>query len=168
MTLPQSPILAVTAGEQIIEQLEPDLVTSLAALHGAPAGVAELAFAAFPTGTRSTLQAYGLMQESLGEGITITNEGRAAILAASQQIPEPYEDVSLDELSTSTRAALDELIAAGSGVRIREPEMHFETMGQPISRIREMGGNAAERLAALAQRFGKHDDHSGSGSTAGV
>ncbi len=155
---------AATAGEQTIEKLDQDLVTSLAALHGAPAGVAELAFAAFPEGTRSTLEAYGLMRDSPGEGITIPDKGRAAIAAAAQQIPEPYQDVSLDELSASTRAALAELIAAGSQVRIREPEAHWGTMGQPVSRIRQMGANAAAKLAGVAQRFDKHNDHTGTGS----
>jgi hypothetical protein len=168
MTPPESATRTATAGEQTIEKLDRDLITSLAALHGAPAGVAELAFAAFPEGTRSMLQAYGLMREAPGEGVTITGEGRAAIAAAAQQIPEPYEDVSLDELSGSTRAALEELIAAGSGVLIREPEVRSATMGQPVSRIHQMGGNAAAALASLARRFGKHDDGSGSSTPAGV
>jgi hypothetical protein len=44
----QARACAMLAGDQTIEELDRDLVTSLAALHGAPAGVAELASAALP------------------------------------------------------------------------------------------------------------------------
>jgi hypothetical protein len=158
----------IAGASESVDHLDADLIDALAALRGAPLGVAELAFQALSAGTRGVLTASGFAEESADGSMTITGNGRAAIDEAARRVPEPYEDISLEELSSATREALEELIAETDGVRIRDPEAHYATMGRPASRIRQMGRSAAARVATLSHGHGRHDDHSGSDSAAGV
>jgi hypothetical protein len=80
------------------------VVETLAALHDAPPGVAELAIASLGYGSRSALAAYGLIAPVPARPdepveIVITDAGRRVIEACAEQQP-PDED----RMAESTRA----------------------------------------------------------------
>lgn len=107
-----------TAAQEILDQMATRDIEALAALAGAPAGVAELAFNAFLSGTRMWVITYGLATEQSDCTLAITDLGRQAIESAAERCPQPYLDVSLEDVMASTRDAITELVEQ-SGVRIR-------------------------------------------------
>lgn len=109
-----------TPAKEVLDHIGPNNLLALSALAGAPAGVAELAFNAFPDGTRDLMTTYGLARAQSDGTLVITDLGHQAIAAAAERCPEPYQDVSLDDVMASTKKAIDEL-AQKSGVQIREP-----------------------------------------------
>jgi hypothetical protein len=123
--------------EELLDQTERiSHVEALAALAGAPAGVAELAFNAFPHGTRMWVVTYGLATEDGDGGLTITDRGRQAIELAAERCSQPYRDVSLEDVMASTQEAIGRIVEQ-SGIRVREPATHparAETAASSISR----------------------------------
>jgi hypothetical protein len=138
---------ARSTAAEAIENVDENLLQSLAALAGAPEGVAELAFSAFPRGTRLWAITYGLAVEGKDDQLEITEPGRQAIELAAERCPNPYGDVSLGDLTESTRRAIDALAAKRGGLWLREPQAHAvpEAGGPP--RAREAGRQFA--LSAL-------------------
>ncbi len=152
-----------TPVDEIVNAMEGHVVEGLAALAGAPAGVAELAFNAFPAGTRAWVLTYGLATEEGDGSLAITDVGRQAIELAAKRCPQPYRDVSLEDVMASTQQAIGELVAQ-SGVRIREPGTHPAPEQTAANRIRRSGLQAAERVQsslmdrlALARRRERAD-----------
>lgn len=77
--------------EAIVSQLDDETVRALGLLHKAPRGVPELAIATFDYGSRSLLEAYGLIKtEHRGDGtldVTITPLGREVIKLCARKMP---------------------------------------------------------------------------------
>jgi hypothetical protein len=134
-----------------LDQLAPADVEALAALAGAPAGVAELAFDAFPDGTRAILITYELATEERDGRLSITERGRQAIELAAERFPEPYGDISLGDLLASTKRAIDRLVQQ-SGVRIREPSTHTPSRSTAASEARRVGSYLVQRVASSLTR----------------
>jgi hypothetical protein len=164
---PVAPPRLETAAE-IVEKLHPDDIEALAALRGAPTGVAELAFSAFPSGTRDWLVTYGLAVGQADGTLAVTDLGREAIEQAATQCPEPYGDLSLEDLRASTRKALEVLVNE-SGVRIREPGTHAvdalpvatspRTRGQDVGRLIQRSlASWHERIAERRRKQAEHSD----------
>jgi hypothetical protein len=80
------------------------LIATLASLHDAPAGMAELAIASLGYGSRSALAAYGLIEPlpprpDEPAHIVVTPAGRRVIEACAEQMP-----LSEDDARRSTQA----------------------------------------------------------------
>ena len=90
---PVAPPRPETAGE-LIDKLQPDDIEALAALCGAPAGVAELAFSAFPSGTRDWLVTYRPAVVQPDGTLALADLGREAIEQAARRFPEPSRVVA--------------------------------------------------------------------------
>jgi hypothetical protein len=135
--------------EILAEMEEPDIET-LAALADAPTGVAELAFNAFPEGTRAWAITYGLATEESDGTLAITDLGRKAVELAAERCPQPYRDISLEDVMASTQQAIDELVER-SGVQIREPGTHPDQEETAASAMRRSGRQVAERLLERLQ-----------------
>jgi hypothetical protein len=154
--------MSTTIGDQTanaaeaVEHMPAEVLQSLAALAGAPKGVAELAFNAFPGGTQDWLITYGLAAEAEGQ-LRITDLGREAIEVAAARCPEPYADVAVGDLVESTRAGLEKLVAV-SGIRLREPEAAAPTVTREDSTARRAG----QRLAMLVSERVAHRHRAGS------
>jgi hypothetical protein len=136
--------------EDVIERMDTADLEALAALAGAPAGVAELAFSAFPPGTRLWMLTYGLAEEDKEGQLLITDRGWRAIELASERCPEPYADVSLEDVMASTLEAINQLVAR-SGVRVREPAA-LPPRAAPTSSPRQAGRAIASSVFDSAGR----------------
>jgi hypothetical protein len=139
-----------TKAAEVVEHMGKDILQSLAALAGAPVGVAELAFNALPEGTQDWLITYGLATDVAGE-LQITDLGREVIALTAERCPEPYADVAVGDLAESTRAGLEQL-AARSGIRLKEPPAPAATTREDSAARR-----AGQRLALLvSEKVGGH------------
>jgi hypothetical protein len=120
-------------------EYNPDTVTTFAALHRISAEVLPLALAGLPYGTRQWADDLGLIGGE-GDQLHLTEAGQAVAAAAAEREPEPYADVTFEELSAQTRQTIEEL-------RRRSPELalatpHRQPVEQPsqlIARLREAG-----------------------------
>lgn len=133
------PAGASSPGFDALNGLSQDDQKSLAALAGAPEGVAELTFNSFPRGTKALLIAYKLAEEQSDKSLTITELGHQAIEAAAACYPAPYQDVSLSDLLDTTQKVIDDIVRV-SGVEVQEPSTHPVRQTTVASVIRNRGG----------------------------
>lgn len=144
-------------GAEAVEHMPDEVLQSLAALAGAPKGVAELAFNAFPGGTQDWLITYGLAVDAGGQ-LQITDLGRDAIELAAARCPEPYADVAVGDLADSTRTGLERLVVA-SGIRLSEPEATAPAVTREDSAARRAGQRLAMLVGdAVARRHAASSD----------
>jgi hypothetical protein len=99
-----------------LEVLGEEVGESLAALYGAPEGVAELVFSSMPRALKSLCLTYGIARFE-GEDAEVTEFGRAVIEAAAARWPIPYSDVSIDDLSPEALEAIKGLPEPSLSVR---------------------------------------------------
>jgi hypothetical protein len=146
-----------TAAAEAVEHMSRDVLQSLAALAGAPEGVAELALNAFPRGTRMWMITYGLAVEADGQ-LQITDRGRAAIEVAAARCPAPFADVAVGDLADSTREGLERL-AQVSGIRLQEPQGTASSAAREDSSARiagqRLGLFVSERLLRRRHQSGE-------------
>jgi hypothetical protein len=94
--------------ENLLEHLTEEEAQSLAALAGAPDGVAELAFETMPTAMQDWTQTYGLVHFE-GQTAKITDLGWRTIEAAANVYPRPFSDVDLRQIKMGISKAVSEL-----------------------------------------------------------
>lgn len=124
--------------EELFEH-NPDTVTTFAALHRISVEVLPLALAGLSYGTRCWADDYGLIAGE-GNDLHLTEAGREVAAAASEREPEPYADVSVDELSAQTRQAIEELRRHSPELALAKP--HRQPVEQPsqlAARVRRAG-----------------------------
>jgi hypothetical protein len=94
----------------MLDRLAEEEIESLAALYGAPRGIAELAIKTFPLGTRMWALTYELaVEDPTTKEISLTDEGwRLAELAAAR-VRQPFADVTFSDVMAEGWAAIDEL-----------------------------------------------------------
>jgi hypothetical protein len=84
-----------------------ELIATLAGLHDAPAGIAEVVIASLPYGSRRALVVYGLIEpipaaRDAATEIVITAKGRLAI-EAGRDLVEPGADVEAEAKLAAAR-----------------------------------------------------------------
>ncbi len=124
--------------QELIEY-NPDIVTTFAALHRISGEVLPLALAGLPYGTRCWADGYGLIAGE-GDQLHLTEAGQSLAAAASERDPEPYADVSFEELSAQTRQTIEELRRSSPKLALATP--HRQPVEQPsrlVVRLREAG-----------------------------
>jgi hypothetical protein len=131
---------ASSPGLDVLNDLPQDDQKALAALAGAPDGVAELTFNSFPSGTKALLVTYKLAEKQGDDSLTITKLGHQAIEAAAACYPAPYQDVSLNDLLERTQKVIDDIVRR-SGVKVQEPSTHPVRQTTVASVIRRGGGH---------------------------
>jgi hypothetical protein len=132
---------------EIAAKLTDAELKAVAALHGAPAGVAEIVANGWPRGTREWTLAYGLVEEDRRGELRVTRLGYEVFNIAAERCPQPYEDVSLADLTAEVRALVDEVAEASGRARVVVPLRR----GSPsIShRLTDAGFALTEKIAAL-------------------
>jgi len=113
-----------------------------AALHGAPEDVVSLALAGLPRGTRISALDYGLLEQDEQGRLSLTDVGRAVVVAAAASCPEPFRDVTVADLIRSMQATVDEL-NVGEETRLAEP----------VQVTRSLSGATTDRPAAQIGRL---------------
>lgn len=159
-----------------LNALPPDDQKMLAALAGAPDGVAELTLSSVPRGTKALLVGYKLAQEQGSDSLTVTPLGHQAIEAAAALHPAPYPDVTLEDIRESTQKMIDDIVSR-TGVQVQEPSTHPVRETTVASTIRHGGGifikNVQEAVVAgftsVRSKLGSEADEpapAGSGAAA--
>jgi hypothetical protein len=98
----------VGESEGLLEHLTDEETESLAALAGAPDGVAELAFVTMPTAMQDWAQTYGLVHFE-DQTAKISNLGWRTIDAAAAVYPRPFADVDMGQIKMAISQAVSEL-----------------------------------------------------------
>lgn len=117
--------------EQFVASLSEGELNALAALEPGRDEFNDLVFSHFPSERRSWALEHKLATEvhdqltpSRQPGLTLTDRGRRVIELASERCPEPYAEVSIDELLEHTQRTVDRLMA-DSPVELIPPEEHI-------------------------------------------
>jgi hypothetical protein len=133
---------------EIADKLTTAELRAVAALHGAPAGVADIVANGWPRGTREWTLAYGLVENDRRGELRVTPLGYEVFNVAAERCPHPYEDVSLDDITAEVRALVDEVAEpAFSGAQVA---VHAREVGPSFShRVTDAGFALTERIAAL-------------------
>lgn len=92
----------------LLVQAGADVTTAFAALHRSSPEFLSLALAGLPRGTRIWAENYGLLARA-GEELILSEAGRELAAAAAERVPEPYADVTLDDLLDRTRGTIARL-----------------------------------------------------------
>jgi len=117
----------------------PDIVTTFSALHRISAEVLPLALAGLPYGTHQWADDYGLIAGE-GDQLHLTEAGQAVAAAAAEREPEPYADISFEDLSVQTRQTIEELRRRSPELALATPRRQpVEQPSQLIARLREAG-----------------------------
>jgi hypothetical protein len=127
---------------------------AVAALHGAPAGVAEIVANGWSRGTREWTLAYGLVEEGRHGDLRITSLGYEVFAVAAERCPHPYQDVSLDDLTEEVRALVEEVGEPASGRAAQVAVPARDTIPSISHRVAEAGFALTERIAALFEKTG--------------
>jgi hypothetical protein len=101
--------------EELISHLTTKDIEALAALEGAPHGVAELAFASFPPGLQQWALTYGLAVRDDESRMKLSQTGWRMIELASERIEAPFADLSLNELVKEAHDSVESLPRPTSG-----------------------------------------------------
>lgn len=139
----------LTAGE-IAANLTDTELKAVAALHDAPAGVAEIVANGWPRGTREWTLAYGLVEEDRRGELRVTPLGYEVFDVAAERCPHPYEDVSLADVTAEVRALVDE-VAAPASTRARVEVPLRRTSASISNRVVDAGFALTERIAGLLE-----------------
>jgi hypothetical protein len=142
--------------EQLLE-LNPDMKTPFAALHRISTELLPLALAGLAAGTRSWARVEGLVAGE-DDGLCLSEKGQAVAAAAAAMVPEPYADVSLEELSEQTRRRIAELRHRTGDQALETPKRQpVEQPSTLVLRLREVGHGLGQRMRR------SHDEtHAGS------
>jgi hypothetical protein len=108
---------AATEAEKLVSHLTDDEVQSLAALEGAPVGIAELAVATMPAAMRQWAKVYGIaaIEDTTAK---LTDLGWQVIEEAARRCPSPYSEVSIESIEQSITDAVARLPAAAVFTRL--------------------------------------------------
>jgi hypothetical protein len=132
---------------ELAENLTEAELKAIAALHGAPAGVAEIVANGWPRGTREWTLAYRLVEQDRRGELRVTPLGYEVINVAAERCPNPYEDVSLADITAEVQALVDDAAEPTSG---RTQVFSLPRVKPPVShRVSAAGFALTERIAAL-------------------
>jgi hypothetical protein len=138
--------------EELIEHLGGEELAAMATLDRTTPEFVPLALAGLPRGMRAWAQTYGLITQA-GAEFALTDRGRQVVAAAASLMPEPYADVTLDDMLAQTRQAVARL-SAQSTVQIATPGRDYPAAASPVGRkARNVGRQLGQRVAvALGRR----------------
>lgn len=129
----------------LLEQAAADVTTAFAALHRSSPEFLSLALAGLPRGTRIWAESYDLLARS-GEELTLSEAGRELAAAAAERVPEPYADITLDDLLARTRETIARL-RERDDVEIQTPRRErLEPATSATLRLRLAGHHLAQRI----------------------
>jgi hypothetical protein len=151
--------------EELVTRLGGEELMAMATLARGGPDFVPLALAGLPRGMQAWAETYGLITRA-GAELALTGRGREVAAAAASKVPEPYADVTLDDLLAQTREAVERL-SIHSSAKIAPPQRDQLAATTPVARrARGLGRQMGQRVAlALGRRESLFDEQTGAGDS---